>query len=192
MRLVSRAVIVLLGLLCLPSTAGAAAGADVGANKDREPPSTAAVQLVGAWRLVAIEYRGPDGETLDPFYQAGSSGIIIYDPSGWMSVQIVAPNRRSVEAPQERVPHDAGGDCALKAEAFDMYYSYYGTWDYDVAKSVVTHHVKSSLMSAESGLNYAQTVQLDGGRLILTVRSGAPPEETVRRKIWQRMTAGTP
>jgi hypothetical protein len=190
MRVGSRAVIVLLGLTCLPLTACVTAGATQ--TRGRGPPSTAALKLVGAWRLEAIEYRGPNGETLDPFYQAGSSGIIIYDPSGWMSVQIVAPNRRGVEAPPLRVPRDAGGDAALKAEAFDTYYSYYGTWDFDIATSVVTHHVKSSLITAESGLSYAQTVLLDGGRLIFTVRSGAPGRETLRRKIWERVTGGAP
>jgi hypothetical protein len=169
--------------MCLRFTVGATAGA----------ASTAArLALVGAWRLEAIEYRGPNGETLDPFYQAGSSGIIIYDPSGWMSVQIVAPSRRGVEAPEVRVPRDADGNSSLKAEAFDTYYSYYGTWDYDAVTAVVTHHVKSSLMSAESGLSYGQSVLLDGGRLILSVRSGAPPHETLRRKIWRRVTAGAP
>src|SRR5258705_9956074 len=27
-------------------------------------------QLIGAWRLAAIEYSGPQGETVDPYYQA--------------------------------------------------------------------------------------------------------------------------
>jgi hypothetical protein len=78
-------------------------------------------------------------------------------------------------------------DTALKAEAFDTYYSYYGTWDYDAATSVVTHHVKSSIIPAETGLDYVQTVTLEGGRLIFTVRSGSPGTETVRKKVWERL-----
>jgi hypothetical protein len=145
-------------------------------------------QLIGAWRLAAIEYSGPHGETVDPYYQAGSSGIIIYDRSGWMSVQITGQNRRKWEVPAVRVPPPAGeDDAALKAEAFDTYYSYYGTWDYDEATSVVTHHVKSSIIPAESGLDYAQTVTLEGGQLIFTVRSGSPAAETVRKKVWERL-----
>jgi hypothetical protein len=145
-------------------------------------------QLIGAWRLAAIEYSGPHGETVDPYYQAGSSGIIIYDSSGWMSVQITAQNRRKWEVPAVRVPRPAEEeDAASKAEAFDTYYSYYGTWDYDAATSVVTHHVKSSIIPAETGLDYAQTVTLEGGHLIFTVRSGSPGTETVRKKIWERL-----
>jgi hypothetical protein len=78
-------------------------------------------------------------------------------------------------------------DAALKAEAFDTYYSYYGTWDYDAATSVVTHHVKSSIIPAETDLDYAQTVTLEGGHLIFTVRSGSPGTETVRKKVWERL-----
>jgi hypothetical protein len=78
-------------------------------------------------------------------------------------------------------------DAALKAEAFDTYYSYYGTWDYDAATSVVTHHVKSSIIPAETGLDYAQTVTLEGAHLIFTVRSGSPGTETVRKKVWERL-----
>jgi hypothetical protein len=165
-------------------------------------------QLIGAWRLAAIEYLGPHGETVDPYYQAGSSGIIIYDSSGWMSVQITAPDRRKWEAQDVRVPRpvpkedaalkaealkeealkeEALKEEALKAEAFDTYYSYFGTWDYDAATSVVTHHVKSSIIPAESGMDYAQMITLEGGRLIFSVRSGSPGTETVRRKIWVRL-----
>jgi Lipocalin-like domain len=144
-------------------------------------------QLIGAWRLAAIEYSGPQGETVDPYYQAGSTGIIIYDSSGWMSVQITAQNRRTWGVPAVRVPRSAGEDVALKAEAFDTYYSYYGTWDYDAATSVVTHHVTSSVIPAETGVDYAQTVTLEGGHLIFIVRSGSPGRETVRKKIWERL-----
>jgi hypothetical protein len=104
-----------------------------------------------------------------------------------MSVQITAQNRRRWEVPAVRVPRPVEDDAALKAEAFDTYYSYYGTWDYDAATGVVTHHVKSSVIPAETDLDYAQTVTLEGGRLIFTVRSGDPGTETVRKKIWERL-----
>lgn len=144
--------------------------------------------LIGAWRLVRIEFSGPQGSIADPFYQAGSTGVIIYDPSGWMSVHIVAPHRRGWEVPASRSSAIAmSHDRQLKAAAFDTYYSYFGTWEFDAKTSVVTHHVKSSLIPAESGLNYGQQVALEGGRLIFTVRGGGKGQQTVRRKIWERV-----
>jgi len=159
------------------------------AAADRGGEANPASQLVGAWRLVAVEYSGPRGETVDPFYQADSTGIIIYDASGWMSVQISAPRRRAWRIPSVRVPATGGNDQSLKAEAFDTYYSYYGTWEYDAARSIVTHHVKSSVIPAETGLSYAQSVAFEGANLVLTVRSGNPGMQTVRMKIWQRLSS---
>ena len=179
-RIAACMAILLMGSACLRSLPSEAAPRDPRALR------TAGQQIIGAWRLLAIEYSGPHGETLDPYYQKGSSGIIIYDPSGWMSVQITAPNRRKGEIAAVRVPRP-DGEAASKAEAFDTYYSYYGTWDYDAATSVVTHHVKSSIIPAETGLDYAQTITLESGHLVFTVRSGSPGAETVRRKIWERL-----
>lgn len=52
---------------------------------------------------------------------------------------------------------------------------------------MVVHHVKSSLIPAETGLDYSQKVTLEGGRLIFTTRNGNGGEETVRRKVWERI-----
>src|SRR5450631_1548664 len=146
-------------------------------------------QLIGAWRLVGIEFSDRNGPIIDPFYRAGSIGIIIYDSSGWMSVHIAAPHRKAWEVPASRLPSDAAEqDTELKAAAFDTYYAYYGRWDFDRAKSVVTHHLKSSLIPAETGLDYDQKVTLENGRLIFTGHSGPPGLETTRIKIWQRVS----
>ena len=32
-------------------------------------------QLMGAWRLVSMDYRGPDNASVDPFYQPDSTGL---------------------------------------------------------------------------------------------------------------------
>jgi len=171
-------------LLVLYASLRPAASADGGG-----PAHLARRDLIGAWRLVRIEYSGPHGSIADPFYQADSTGIIIYDSSGWMSVHIVAPHRRGWEVPAARSSSIAmSQDTRLKAAAFDTYYSYSGTWDFDEATSVITHHVKSSLIPAETGLNYAQQATLESGRLVFTVRSGSKGEETVRRKIWERVS----
>jgi hypothetical protein len=149
-------------------------------------------QLIGAWRLVRIDYSGPRGAALDPFYQPDSTGLIIYDASGWMSVHIAAPHRRSWQVPANRTAGSGAGagHARAKVAAFDSFYAYYGTWDFDPATSVLTHHVKSALIPAESGLDYSQQAALEGDRLSFTTRSGPPGHEMVRTKIWER--AGTP
>lgn len=168
-----------LMLTCVPQ---GGAMTDNGAT----PPLTRR-QLIGAWKLVRIEYSGPRGPAADPFYQAGSTGLIIYDSSGWMSVQITAPHRPAWKIPDARPAAATSQDEQLKAAAFDGYYAYYGTWDFDAAKSVVIHHIQSSLIPAEDGMDYAQEVSLEHGRLIFTTREGKKGAESVRRKIWERV-----
>ncbi len=172
-------------LACLASAylaAGAMRSSDAG-----ETGRLTREQLIGAWHLVRIEYSGPNGSTLDPFYQAGSTGLLIYDASGWMSVSIAAPRRPAFEVPAERLAPDQDVMIAAsKAAAFDSYYAYDGRWDFDAQTSELVHHVVSSLLPAENGKSYAQTATLEHGRLVFSNRSGAHGAETVRRKIWER------
>jgi hypothetical protein len=141
--------------------------------------------LIGAWRLVGMTYAGPDGRT-DPFYQPDSTGLIVYDASGWMSVEIGAPHRSKWEVPAARRAPANEKQASLEAAAFDSYYAYYGTWDLDEHSSVVTHHVASALLPSEEGLDYSQTVTLDHGRLVFTTHGGSPGREIVRTKTWER------
>jgi Lipocalin-like domain len=169
----------LLSPLAAPAASSAPAGG--AARPTRQ-------QLIGAWRLMSIEYKGPNGELPDPFYQPDSMGIIIYDASGWMSVHISAPHRRTWTVPESRSSSAAAGDAQLQAAAFDTYYAYYGTWTYQEAAGTVTHHVKASLIPAESGLDYTQAVTLEGARLVFTTRSHSNGAEITRRKIWERIS----
>ena len=45
-------------------------------------------RFIGAWRLVAFEEQTPNGEVVYP-YGENAAGLLIYDSSGQMSVQIM-------------------------------------------------------------------------------------------------------
>ena len=174
-------------LICILAPICGAAPADCGgsAHVTRQ-------QLVGAWRLMGIEYSDSSGQIADPFYQAHSTGLIVYDSSGWMSVHISAAHRRTFEVPASRSTSTTPRNAPLKAAAFDTYYAYFGTWDLDEASSVVTHHVESSLIPAETGLHYAQKAAIEANRLIFTVCTTTRGEQSVRRKIWERVSPVIP
>src|SRR5271168_2414228 len=141
-------------------------------------------ELIGAWRLLSIQIVGPSGPMADPFYDADSTGILVYDPSGWMSVQIAGQHRPAMEAASSRPTH---GTPELKAAVLDTYYAYFGTWDYEEATATLTHHIKSSLIPGETGMSYSQTVTLDGGQLVFTTRRELAGGAAVQKKVWQRI-----
>jgi len=150
--------------------------------------------LIGAWRLQSIEILGPKGSRPDPFYNSNSRGLIIYDPSGWMSVQIVGQPRPAMDAPASRPTPAAAApvvprEAQVKAAVLDTYYAYFGTWKFDEATSTVTHSVEASLIPGETGLSYSQTATLEGERLIFTVRQETPEGVVVRKKIWRHISS---
>lgn len=145
--------------------------------------------LIGAWRLLRVEVEDPGGTRADPFYNSVASGLLIYDASGWVSVQIVGAPRPKVDAPAARpatAPPDAEA-AKLKSALVDTYYAYFGTWEFDAHSSTVTHRVKSALYSAEEGASYSQQVQLDGRRLVFSRTRETAAGKSVQRKIWERL-----
>jgi hypothetical protein len=64
--------------------------------------SPSATDLRGAWRLVSVETIRPNGEVIYPFYGKHAQGLIIYDPTGWMSVQIISDPKPTVPAGNSR------------------------------------------------------------------------------------------
>jgi len=145
--------------------------------------------IIGAWRLVGIDYSGPNGALADPVFGSDPQGIIIYDQSGWMSVQIVTANRPAIGRPTTRTSRVVTPDDAqLAAMAFDTYYAYFGTWDYNADTSVITHHLNSSLLPYETGLEYRREVTFDGVHLKLIARSQETGEERHRTLVWTRVS----
>ena len=106
-----------------------------------------------------------------------------------MSVQIVGQPRPAMEAAASRPPRvESAEEAQRKAAVLDTYYAYFGTWEYDEATSMVTHHIKSSLIPGESGMSYSQNVALEGDTLIFTSRHEVAGVATVQKKVWRRIT----
>jgi hypothetical protein len=153
-----------------------------------KPAAASRDQLVGAWRLVSIETVRPNGEVIFPFYGKHPEGLIMYDGSGWISVQIVSDPAPKAPAASSRESVLAAAP-AEKARAFDGYYAYYGTWTFDAANSTVTHHIQQSLTPGERGEDAVRHFVLDGDRLILTAKTHEMGEDHERKLVWQRVVS---
>jgi hypothetical protein len=145
--------------------------------------------IIGAWHLVRIDYSGPNGVLVDPVFGPNPQGIIIYDRSGWMSVQIVTANRPAIARPVTRTSGLVTADDAkLAAAAFNTYYAYFGSWEFDPVNSTITHHLKASLLPYETGQEYRREVTFDGEHLKLMVRSQQMGEVRLRTLVWARVS----
>ena len=87
--------------------------------------STTSEKLIGAWQLESVETIRPNGEIIHPFYGVHPEGLLIYDRSGWMSVQIVSDPKPTVPKTDSRGEFIAS-PLAERVAAADGYYAYYG------------------------------------------------------------------
>jgi hypothetical protein len=151
------------------------------------PASSAADGLVGAWRLVSLETVRPNGEVIYPFYGKHPEGLLIYDRSGWMSVQIVSDPKPMLPLSSSREGFLAASS-SEKASAAEGYYAYFGTWTADAAAATVTHHIRQSLYPGERGEEGVRRFALQGNRLTLTAKSPEMGEDHERRLVWQHVS----
>src|SRR5437588_10813005 len=95
--------------------------------------------VYGAWRLVSWENRRANGEVSFPMGEK-PVGINIYDPSGYMSGQIMRAGR-----PEFVSGHMRRGTADEVRAAFEGYLAYFGRYTFDTAAGVVTHYPDGAL-----------------------------------------------
>jgi hypothetical protein len=155
------------------------------------PDGAAHENLLGAWRLESIETIRPNGEVVYPYYGKRPEGLLIYDRSGWMSVQVVSDPKPSVPMANSREAFQAA-PVPDKVAALDGYYAYCGTWTLDASKATITHHIKQSLYPGERGEDGVRRFVLEGDRLTLTAKTHEMGEDRERKLVWRRVRADHP
>ena len=141
-------------------------------------------QLAGAWRIISVEsIRQATGEKIYSWMGSRPTGMIVYLPNGYMTVQLMRdPPAKFASETYE------GATLEEMKDAFLAYYAYYGKYTIDDEKGMVIHRVESSLYPEEHGITYKRLFRIDGDRLYLTtapfIEGG---EERVNRLVWERM-----
>jgi len=133
-------------------------------------------RFVGAWRLVSFEEDGPGGEIGFP-YGPDPAGLLIYDPSGRMSVQIMRRERTSLSSTEWRsIPAEEIKD------AVEGFTAFFGSFEVDEANNIVIHQVDGHLLPDSVGKTLRREFTFSGDLLILK------PTPT-RRVIWKRVVS---
>ena len=166
---------VLLILSCLAATSAA------------PPPDDLSKKFVGAWRLVSIE-GNPAGR---PFVYDRPTGLIMYDASGHMCVNIVLKAERKPFAPYAKGIVTATTE--EKAAAFETYAAYFGTFTIDAKAGTVTHHLENNLVPGRQGTDNVRWFDFQGpDRLLLTpVEDGQggvlARKDATYHLLWERL-----
>jgi hypothetical protein len=135
--------------------------------------------LIGAWRLVAMEYRYPDGRLRYP-YGREAVGYIIYTADGRMSATLMAGGRAPFGAEYGR-----GKGRETKAAAFETYLSYAGRYEFPGDR--VIHHVEVALIPDWVGTTLTRLAQFEGDRLTLSTE--ADPRGRLTVITWERVAS---
>ncbi len=137
--------------------------------------------LIGGWRLVRWEIRYDDGRDNSYPYGPDAEGLIQYTPDGYMSATICRAGRTPLSSAS--VKHAPEPE---RAEAFDGYFQYAGTWRIEGAH--VIHFVSLSLNPAFVGTEQVRLMELTDGQLTLSATDTMPKSGVGRKHclIWQK------
>jgi hypothetical protein len=133
-----------------------------------DPKGEVVKRFCGAWRYVGARIDGKPRSGLG----ANPKGIIYYDSSGAMVVQ-VAPDRERGKAGSAPTPEEAHA-------ALADYVAYFGTYSVDERAGTVTHHRHGSVQPGDVG-DLVRGYEFVGDRLILR------PPGTTYEVIWERI-----
>jgi len=124
----------------------------------QHPDADVARQFFGAWRYVGTTFDGKLREDRGD----NPPGIIIYDPSGHMAVQIVPVREQRATSPMSK------------------FLAYFGTYSIDGRAGTVTHHRVGDLRP-DGPLEAVRQYRFEGDRLILR------PVDSTQEILWERI-----
>jgi hypothetical protein len=118
-------------------------------------------KLLGAWLLVSWEEIAAGGETNYPLGK-DAIGQISYSETGRVSAQLMRQHlpRFSNEDWQQATKDE-------KSDAWSAYFGYFGSYDIDLEKNAVTHHVEGSWFPNLIGTKQVRYFRFQGQQLIL-------------------------
>lgn len=139
-------------------------------------------KFVGAWKLIAYEIRTIGGQVLE---KNDLTGILIYSKEGYMSVQMMKPERPKF---QDGTGEDLDGESieVIKA-AFEGYGGYFGKYTLDEENGIITHHILGSHIPNWVSMDFERLYRFLGNKLELTSRPfQSDDKEVFYYLLWER------
>jgi hypothetical protein len=123
-------------------------------------------KLIGAWMLVSYVEKPVDGSAPNHPMGARPMGIIMYTPDGYMSAQLMRPNRSPFASGDwfKATPEEYGREAST-------YFAYSGSFHVDEEKETVAHSVFISLFPNWIGQTQQRVIKIEGATLYLSTAS---------------------
>jgi hypothetical protein len=157
----SALILVLVGVAAVPAA--------------QQKPDAAAIkkQLIGSYKLVSYVNYDENGSERPTNFTVGQ---ISYDAAGRMSAQLMAKDRPTA---------GRGASAEQRAAAAAGYVAYFGRYEIDAARGVVTHHVEGSVSQGMVGQGMPRWFEFspDGQTLYLMTKNG---DRVTGRLRWDR------
>jgi hypothetical protein len=141
--------------------------------QQKADPAAVKKQLIGSYKLVSYMMYDEKGTERPTNYIVGQ---ISYDAAGRMSAQLMAKNRPSA---------GRGASDADRLAALSGYIAYFGRYEIDAERGVVTHHVEGSVNMGMVGQGMPRWFEFspDGQSLYLMTKNG---DRVTGRLRWDR------
>jgi hypothetical protein len=124
-------------------------------------------RVVGTWKILSWETLRPNGEIVNIWMGLHPTGLIIYQPNGYMAVQFMADPRPTFA----QIPATSPPPYDEFRNAFFGYYAYWGTYTINEDGNGVTHNVRGSERPGEVGIKYTRYISIYGTKLVITTPS---------------------
>ena len=140
--------------------------------------------VLGAWKLISFDAVSPDGQRKPTAFGKNPVGLIIYHPTGYVSIQFMRdPRPTFASSPKNATPEEI-------RNAFFGYYAYFGTYEVNEKEGFVIHRVQASVNPPEVGIDYKRMFKISGDRLTLTTPPQKSPDGSmvaIYELIWERV-----
>jgi hypothetical protein len=138
--------------------------------------------VAGTWKLISYETVTPSGVRTFPLGE-DAVGLLIYQPSGRMSVQFMRRDR-----PKFKSGDAWRGSLEEEQAAFEGFFSYAGRYTVDSVRGVVTHHIDISSAPNYVGTDVERTFTVAGNRItLLTPQRQLAGQTSSAILIWERL-----
>ena len=123
-------------------------------------------KLIGAWTLVSYVEKPVNGSAPNHPMGKRPMGIIMYTPDGYMSAQLMRPDRSPFASGDwfKATPEEYGREAS-------SYFAYSGPFDVDEEKETVTHSVFVSVFANWIGQTQQRAIKIEADTLYLSTAS---------------------